>query len=84
MKKPHLFMADIKSSDKFLLSYKDLRSKNVSKWNDSPLEMLKSPEHSNCHEPLSQEWINGRYQTSKKCYIKPNVLAVTYLVTGLD
>ena len=29
-------------------------------------KMLKSPEYSNCHEPLSQEWINGRYQTSKQ------------------
>ena len=28
--------------------------------------MLKSPEYSNCHEPLSQEWINGRYRTSKQ------------------
>ena len=29
-------------------------------------KMLKSPEYSNCHEPLSQEWINGRYQTSRQ------------------
>ena len=28
--------------------------------------MLKSPEYSNCHEPLSQEWVNRRYQTSKQ------------------
>ena len=33
--------------------------------NSSNVEMLKSYEYSNCHEPLSQEWINGRYQTSK-------------------
>ena len=29
-------------------------------------KMLKSQEYSNCHEPLSQEWINGRYRTSKQ------------------
>ena len=29
--------------------------------------ILKSPEHNNCHhEPLSQEWINGSYRTSKQ------------------
>ena len=28
--------------------------------------MLKSQEYSNCHEPLSQECINGRYRTSKQ------------------
>ena len=28
-----------------------------------PKKMLKSREFSNCHEPLSQEWINGRYRT---------------------
>ena len=27
--------------------------------------MLKSQEYSNCHEPLSQESINGRYGTFK-------------------
>ena len=26
------------------------------------VKMLKSPEYSNCHE----EWINGRYQTSRQ------------------
>ena len=45
--------------------------------------MLKSPEYSNCHEPLSQEWTNGRYRTSKQ-YVKPKILAVANLVTGLD
>ena len=29
-------------------------------------KMLKSQEYSNCHEPLSQEWINGRYRISKQ------------------
>ena len=36
--------------------------------------MLKSQEYSNCHEPLSQEWINGRLSK----------LAVAYVVTGLE
>ena len=30
--------------------------------------LIKSQESSNCHEPLSQERINGRYQTFKQCY----------------
>ena len=29
-------------------------------------KMLKSQEYSNCNESLSQEWINGRYRTSKQ------------------
>ena len=29
-------------------------------------KMVKSQEYSNCHEPLSQEWINGRYRTFKQ------------------
>ena len=29
-------------------------------------KMLKSQEYSNCHEPLSQERINGRHQTFKQ------------------
>ena len=29
-------------------------------------EMLKSPGYSNCHEPLSQEWMNGRYRNFKQ------------------
>ena len=33
------------------------------------IKMLKSPEYSNFHEPLSQEWINGKYQTSKQYVI---------------
>ena len=31
--------------------------------------MLEQQEYSNCHEPLSQKWINGRYQTFKQYII---------------
>ena len=27
--------------------------------------MLKSPEYSNYHEPVFQEWIDGRYRTEQ-------------------
>ena len=37
MKKPDVFITDIKSSFKFLLFDKDLRSRNVSLRNDGPL-----------------------------------------------
>ena len=41
-------------------------------WNDGMLacvgKMLKSREYSNCHAPLSQQWINGRYQTSNNMF----------------
>ena len=48
--------------------------------------MLKSPEYSNCHEPLSQEWINGRteppkYMLPKAKHTSSNILS--YRV-GLD
>ena len=44
-------------------------------------KMVKSQEYSNCHEPLSQEWIPN-LQTI--CCVKLRILAVAYLVTGLD
>ena len=47
-------------------------------------KMLKSQEYSDCHEPLSQEWINGRPYLQTTCYINLRILAVAYLVTGLD
>ena len=40
MKKWHVFITDIKSSYKFLLSHKDLRSRNFSQWNDGPLNFF--------------------------------------------
>ena len=40
MKKPPVFMIDIKSSYKLLLSYKDLRSKNFWQWKDGPLNIF--------------------------------------------
>ena len=38
----------------------------IFKKNLKKTKMLKSQEYSNCHEPLSQEWINVRYRTSKQ------------------
>ena len=40
MKKPPVFMIDIKSSYKLLLSYKDLRSRNFWQWKDGPLNIF--------------------------------------------
>ena len=40
MKKWHVFITDIKSSYKFLLSHKDLRSRNFWQWNDGPLNFF--------------------------------------------
>ena len=37
MEKWHVFITNIKSSYKFLLSHKDLRSRNFWQWNDGPL-----------------------------------------------
>ena len=38
MKKQPVFIMNIKSSDKFLVSHINLRSRNLSQWNDSPLK----------------------------------------------
>ena len=47
--------------------------------------MLKSQEFASYHDPLSQEWINGRYRTFKQYVtIKPATLEVVYLVTVLN
>ena len=40
MKKPSVFITDIKSSYKFLLSHKDLRSRNFWQWNDGTVKIL--------------------------------------------
>ena len=40
MKKQPVFIMNIKSSDKFLVSHINLRSRNLSQWNDSPLKIL--------------------------------------------
>lgn len=56
-------------------------------------KMLKSKEYSNYHELLSQEWIMGdvpemdkweipNFQTIR--HIKPSILKVACLVTGLN
>ena len=42
MKRPPVFMIDIKSSYKLLLSRKDLRSRNFWQWNDGPLNIFKN------------------------------------------
>ena len=36
----------------------------VRKTSKKKTKMLKLREYSNCHEPLSQEWINGTCRTS--------------------
>ena len=38
----------------------------VRKTSKKKTKMLKLREYSNCHEPLSQEWINGTCRTSKQ------------------
>ena len=35
-------------------------------------KMLKSQEYRNCHEPLSQEWINGGYEPLNNTLHKAN------------
>ena len=42
MKRPPVFMTDIKSSYKLLLSHKDLRSRNIWQWNDGLLNIFKN------------------------------------------
>ena len=42
MKRPPVFIIDIKSSYKLLLSRKDLRSRNFWQWNDGPLNIFKN------------------------------------------
>ena len=41
-KKQLVFKMNIKSFDKFLVSHKDLRSRNLSQWNDDPLKILQN------------------------------------------
>ena len=41
MKKQPVFIMNIKSSDKFLVSHINLRSRNLSQWNDSPKNLVK-------------------------------------------
>ena len=51
-----------------------VQNKNKTKKKEQKLKktiMLEQQEYSNCHEPLSQKWINGRYQTFKQ-YIFSN------------
>ena len=40
MKKWHVFITDIKSSNKFLLSHKHLESRNSWQWNEGPLKFF--------------------------------------------
>ena len=42
MKRPPIFIIDIKISYKLLLSQKDLRSRNFWQWNDGPLNIFKN------------------------------------------
>ena len=42
MKTAPVYMMDIKSSYKLLLSHKDLRSRNFWQWNDGPLKIFKN------------------------------------------
>ena len=48
--------------------------------------MLKSPEYSSCHEPLSQEWINGRTKPSNNMLHKAKHTSSSILSyrVGLD
>ena len=49
-------------------------------------KMLKSQEYSNCHEPLSQEWINGGYEPLNNTLHKANHTSSSILNyrVGLD
>ena len=42
MQRPPVFIINIKSSYKLLLSHKDLRSRNFWQWNDGPLNIFKN------------------------------------------
>ena len=42
MKRPPIFINDIKSLYKLILSHKDLRSRNFWQWNDGPLNIFKN------------------------------------------
>ena len=45
--------------------------------------MLKSQEHSNCHEPLSQEWMSGDTEPSSKTLDKTKLTKSSILNHGV-
>ena len=57
-------------SNRNILSCRLYRKLEIEKRNmarvGKKIKMLKSPEYNNFHELLSQEWINGKYRTSKQ------------------